>query len=142
MPCDLPSRECSNRGISTENKKARKGPAFRRTCLYTGLCPGLSQCREPATGISLKGAQVAAFTVAFSGRGKGNWYGWNDKNESKWNPLKDNEKPPGLPLRGLTLRCMNQAGGNPGKALLWGLFLIDFFEQSLPKFRHPLLRGR
>lgn len=106
------------------------------------VCPGLSQYRELATGISLKGAQVTAFTVAFSGRGKGNWYGWNDKNESKWNPLKDNEKPQGLPLTGLTLRCMNQAGGNPGKTLLWYLFLIDFFEQSLPKFRHPLLRGR
>lgn len=103
-------------------------------------CPGLSQERELATGISLKGAQV--LSVAFSGRGKGDWYGWNDKNESKWNPLKDNEKPQGLPLMGLTLRCISQAGGNPGKTLLWCLFLIDFFEQNLPKFRHPLLRGR
>ncbi|EPY75464.1 growth/differentiation factor 6 [Camelus ferus] len=56
-------------------------------------------CREAATRISLQGAQVTAFTVAFSG-GKGSWYGWNDKNESKWNPLKDNEKPQGLPLMG------------------------------------------
>lgn len=84
-------------------------PAFRRELRAVGpsrpvllaCIPGsalASPYRELATCISLQEAQITAFTVAFPGGGKGSWYGWNDKNESKWNPLKDNEKPQSLPL--------------------------------------------
>ena len=80
-------------------------------------------------------------SLAFSG-GKGSWYGWNDKNESKWNPLKDNEKPQDQPLTGWHRGAFAQAGGNLWKSPSPYLFLTDFFRQNLPKFRHPLWRGR
>lgn len=95
VPCKLPNPECPPRGTGPSPREPGKAlPVGDLARIPASPTAGM------AAHISLKEAQVAAFTVALSGRGKGNWNGWNDKNESKWNPLKDNEKPQGLPPTG------------------------------------------
>ena len=64
----------------------------------TQLCPASSGIEKWQPASHSRGLRSPP-SLAFSG-GKGSWYGWNDKNESKWNPLKDNEKPQDQPLTG------------------------------------------